>query len=90
MPVEFEWDERKREANLAKHNVDFVDAAEALSGPSLVRIDARRDYGEVRFIAIGRVGGVTLSIVCTFRAEHCRIISARRANPRERAAYRSL
>jgi len=26
----FEWDEQKRQANLAKHDLDFIDAADVL------------------------------------------------------------
>lgn len=29
----FEWDERKREANLAKHRIDFEDARMVFDGP---------------------------------------------------------
>jgi uncharacterized protein len=51
------------------------------------RRDTRRDYGEMRVIAIGRVAGVTLTVVYTDRDDARRIISARRANRRERRAY---
>ena len=33
--MRFEWDESKRRANLAKHLVDFQDAARIFDGPSL-------------------------------------------------------
>jgi hypothetical protein len=46
----FEWDEGKQQTNLAKHGVDFVDAAKALLGPHIVR-DAGYE-GERRSVAI--------------------------------------
>lgn len=49
----FEWDERKREANIQSHGVDFVRAAKMFVNPVLERIDDREDYGEKRLIALG-------------------------------------
>jgi uncharacterized DUF497 family protein len=86
----FEWDEAKRESNLRKHGVDFVDAAEALGGPTLSWVDDRRPYGEVREVVVARLGSALLTIVCTKREGRCRIISARRSSAKEKAAYRAL
>lgn len=33
MPLSFEWDNDKAEANLLKHGVDFIDAAQIFAGP---------------------------------------------------------
>ena len=85
--MQFEWDEAKRAENLAKHGVDFVDAARVLSRSPLVLADERRDYGEPRYIAWGELNGLLLSVVFTVRGEALRIISARRANARERRRY---
>lgn len=87
-PDRFEWDEAKRRFNLEKHGVDFATAKRVFSCPRLEQIDARRDYGEQRIISIGTVFGLELVIVCTLRGNVCRLISARRANERERQAYR--
>ena len=57
MELEFEWDEDKAAANLAKHRVSFLTAAEVFANEVLERIDDREDYGEIRWIALGRVGG---------------------------------
>ena len=89
----FEWDPRKAEANAAKHGVSFEDAVtvfldpEALDGP-----DLQHSSAESRFLRLGRsAGGHVLMVAYTFRrsgdAEAIRIISARRASRRERAAY---
>jgi uncharacterized DUF497 family protein len=54
----FEWNEKKRAQNFNKHGVDFLDAALIFEGPILVRQDTRADYGETRFIALGRVDDI--------------------------------
>ena len=85
--MEFEWDENKRESNLSKHGIDFVDAAKIFNRPVLERLDNRYDYGETRIIALGEENGVVLFVVYTWRGEIHRIISARRATKRERNKY---
>jgi hypothetical protein len=89
----FEWDPRKAEANAAKHDVSFDEAvtvfldANALDGP-----DLQHSKAEMRYLRLGRAAdGRVLMVAYTLRrsgdAETIRIISARRANRRERAAY---
>ena len=46
----YEWDEAKRESNLSKHGIDFLDVALAMLEPHLVA-PARHD-GEDRWIAL--------------------------------------
>jgi uncharacterized protein len=81
----FEWDEGKRETNLAKHHVDFQDAIRVFDGPVFERKDSRR--GEDRLVAIGLVEGVELVVVYATRGKARRIISARRAHRNERQDY---
>jgi uncharacterized DUF497 family protein len=45
----FEWDEEKREGNLVKHGVDFLDMTALFDGPTLDVVDDRYNYGETRF-----------------------------------------
>jgi uncharacterized DUF497 family protein len=85
--VLFEWDDEKSQHNLDHRGFDFAVAARIFEGDTIEREDSRRDYGEQRVIAIGQVEGVTLTVVYTQRAAVRRIISARRANRRERHAY---
>ena len=82
-----EWDEDKSQRNLAERGFDFALSARIFEGDTIEREDTRRDYGERRVVAIGRVEGVTLTVVYTARADARRIVSARRANKRERDAY---
>jgi hypothetical protein len=84
----FEWDEAKREANLAKHGVDFIDAIPLFADPfRLEYADERRDYGEERRQTIGAVGPRVLFVVYTLRGTVRRVISARKASKDEHEAY---
>ena len=85
--MEVEWDEQKRHTNIAKHGVDFVAAARVFDGPILEVEDRRRDYGEMRFLALGEVAGQVIHVVYTWRGRRRRIISARRASRDERQRY---
>jgi uncharacterized DUF497 family protein len=86
--VNFEWDEAKRAANIAKHGIDFLDAPEMFSGPMLVASDIRKEYGESRQIGFGFIHGRLMAVVFTERASGTmRIISIRKANNREKALY---
>ena len=89
MEVTFEWDEAKRSANIAKHGIDFVDVPEMFGGPMLVGPDVRKDYGEARHIGFGFIDGRLVTVVFTKRKpETIRIISARKANDREKAQFK--
>jgi uncharacterized DUF497 family protein len=88
LPSGFQWDEAKREANLAKHGIDFPFVASMFLGPVLEASDDRKDYGEARRIALGSVGGIVIVVVYTWRGQARRLISARKASSREAAAFR--
>ena len=83
----FEWDESKRQANLAKHYIDFLDAKQVFEGPVFERVDNR--HGEDRILAIGLMEGIEIVVVYTMRGKRRRIISARRAHRDERQNYAS-
>jgi uncharacterized DUF497 family protein len=88
MKLEFEWDEAKARSNYAKHGVSFALAEKVFGDPfAIERLDDRRDYGEVRFILIGRADGSILFVAYTERAERIRVISARRATVQEQDDY---
>jgi uncharacterized protein len=86
MPL-FDWHLKKEVHNIQKHEVDFATASQIWAGSVFERVDKRRDYGEVRFLAFGEVEGRVLAVVYTWRGVTRRIISARKANPRERALF---
>jgi uncharacterized protein len=83
----FEWDERKRRANLRKHGIDFDEAQRMFHTEIVEREDERRDYGEKRVVAYGEVNGVVLCVIYTWRGGVRQIISARRARWDERKDY---
>lgn len=84
----FEWDELKARTNLDKHGVRFEDAVRIFDGPVVTIDDDRFEYAEARSISVGVVGVMTfLVVVHVDRDEVTRIISARRATPKERRFY---
>lgn len=86
--MEFEWDQAKNATNVRKHGIDFADAVKIFQGTVITRIDDRFDYGEVRMVTTGAVGGVLMvTVVHTDRHGRTRIISARLASPKERSRY---
>ena len=85
----FEWDERKRLRNIAKHGFDFLRVDELFEGPHVV-VPSRRDQPEERFLAIGRVAGRWATVVYPLREDHRRIISMRSARDAERRIYQEL
>ena len=83
----FQWDSRKEQGNLRKHHFDFTSASLIWGGPVVEKVDDRREYGETRIIAIGEAGKNIVVVVYTWRGEDRRIISARRANSREKSLF---
>jgi hypothetical protein len=86
--VEFEWNSAKALINLRKHKVPFLMACEVFKdGDKLERADASSEYGEERWIVLGRVEQTILFVVYTQRGQRIRLISARRANRDEQRRY---
>jgi uncharacterized DUF497 family protein len=88
--VDFAWDEQKSAWNLKNRGFDFAFASRIFEAPVLERLDARSEYGESRVQAIGAVEQDVLFVVYTNRDGLRRIISARRANKRERELWLSF
>ncbi len=87
MPTyDYEWDDIKRDSNLRKHGLDFVDVWQILEADH-VREDARPGSdGEPRLKATGTIGAVCATVIFTLRDDVIRIISLRRARQQERRA----
>ncbi|QJE74018.1 BrnT family toxin [Aerophototrophica crusticola] len=84
----YEWDEAKRQANLAKHGVDFALAADLEWNTALTVPDTRFGYGEERNTTFGFIRDRLYALVWTPRADGVvRIISLRKANRREVRIY---
>jgi uncharacterized DUF497 family protein len=88
--TQFEWDAGKAERNAAKHGIDFPSAALAFDDPcAFIMEDFKHSRHEPRQWLIGGNGTEVLVVVFTLRLPRgrIRIISARRANRRERGIY---
>lgn len=86
--IRFEWDDAKNNRCLRDRGFAFADILPAFLDPNRrVERDDRRDYGEKRFRLYGRVAGRLFVIAYTRRETALRIISARKANARERERY---
>lgn len=82
MPIVF--DPSKDAANVAKHGLSLADAEAFDFAAASVLIDDRRDYGEVRYRAWSRIGGVGFMLVFVqVNDETIRAISFRRAHAKE-------
>lgn len=86
--MSFEWDTDKQAKDVAKHGIDFIQAAQIFKGTVLERADARKNYGEERIIALGEYDGVVLCVVYTLHNETRRLISAWRASKNDRQKYK--
>lgn len=83
------WDPAKALINSAKHGVDFEEAATVFRDPLLlVQPDVEHSQEEERWIALGKsFRQLLLVVVHTDNERTIRIISARKAEPRERRRY---
>lgn len=93
MSIVFEWDEAKVLRNLRKHGVAFDDAVGVFSDPFAIMRQDRIEGGELRWQTLGMIEGHLLLLVAHTvgetqdNKEVIRIISARRADRKERQRY---
>lgn len=89
--IRFQWDERKNRENKRKHKVSIEEAQTVFLDENAIRyFDPNHSEDEDRFLMLGMSFTLRVLVVC-----HCyresdsviRIISARKANKREQAAY---
>jgi hypothetical protein len=87
--VRFEWDGKKAATNLRDHKVTFEEAATAFGDWQSITIpDPEHSGGERRYYLLGVSNRGRLLVVChAERGENTRIISAWRANRRQRKQY---
>lgn len=95
-PLNVTWDDHKAQSNLAKHGVTFAQAATVLLDPlALTVFDAAHSQLEERWFTLGTSSeGQLLAVSHTYQQDDegspqakARIISARKATPRERQQY---
>ena len=85
---DFEWDENKAEANLAKHGVSFQEAMTVFLDELSIPLAEIAHPERLVLIGESRIGRVLLVVFTErLRSGTLRMISARRATKRERRAY---
>jgi hypothetical protein len=88
-PQQIVWDPAKARRNKRKHGVGFDEAATVFRDPLLMLLhDLAHSGDEARWIALGKsLSQILLVVVHTEDDRTIRIISARKAEPRERRQY---
>lgn len=86
--MQFTWNETKRKSNLADHGLDFSDAPRVFEGLTYTFEDDRFAYNEQRFVTLGLLNGVSVSIVHKESEYEIRVISFRKATKREAQIFR--
>jgi uncharacterized protein len=92
MNIHFEWDEVKAQANLKKHKVSFELASGVFFDPLALVYQDRIENGELRWQTLGMVENCLVLLVAHAVqydevGEIIRIISARKADKKERKQY---
>lgn len=90
--MRIDWDRNKSRANLRKHGISFETASLVFEDPDQLSVQDRFEGGEERWQTMGLVNGIVVLIVAHTVSdddgeEIIRIISARKATPRERQRY---
>jgi uncharacterized protein len=88
--MKFEWDVNKAIRNLAEHDgVSFAEAETVFDDPFfLVYPDTLHSVSEMRYLILGESERAELLVVSyTERGDNIRLISARRATPKEERKY---
>ena len=92
--MKFDWDERKAAANFKKHRISFEEARRAFDDPFALQAldDKHSTKFEIRKWLIGEADPGVLVVIFTIRESGSvyRLISARKANRKERAIYETF
>lgn len=91
--LKVEWSNEKNNLNIQKHQISFDEAKEVFLDPMHIsKLDHRFEYFEERWITLGVTTKDNIIVVANMffdenGKEIIRIISARKANPKERIFY---
>jgi uncharacterized DUF497 family protein len=82
------WDTKKATLNIRNHGIEFSHAATVFDDPMAVTIEDER-HGEQRFVTVGAdiLGRILVVVYAYSDEEEIRLISARKATPKERRFY---
>jgi uncharacterized DUF497 family protein len=85
--MRIDFDPAKSERNRKDRGLPFERVVDFNFAEALLAVDERKDYGEVRYVALGLLDD-RLHVLCfTETQEGIRVISLRKANAREVARY---
>ena len=91
--MKYEWDENKNKLNQQKHGISFEEAKEVFKDAlQISKLDHRFNHFEERWITVGATSKHKVLVVANLfftdeGEEIIRIISARKANKKERESY---
>jgi uncharacterized DUF497 family protein len=86
--VESTFDPKKNAINLRKHGVSLAEGDGVLNDPLALTMEDDSARGEQRFVTIDmNTFGRVMVVIYTYEGEDTRLISVRRAEPKERRAY---
>lgn len=82
------WDPKKALINIRRHGIEFSHAATVLDDPMALTIEDKRHI-EQRFVTIGSdlLDRILVVVYAYDDKEQIRLISARKASPKERKQY---
>ncbi len=88
MGVSAEFDPKKDAANIRQHGVSLSEGDGVLNDPLALTVEDAAAEGEQRFVTIGmNAFGSLMVMIHTPRSSGSRVISVRKADPRERRNY---
>ena len=81
--MRFTWDDKKRQSNLKSHGIDFIDAPRVFEGPTFTFEDDRFEYDERRYVTLGFLSDIPVSLVHTESVARIHVIPFRKATRNE-------
>lgn len=78
---------RRTYQTFKNNGINFQDSAIIFEEPIIIKPDDRFDYGEDRWIGIGKLQNMCIVLIFTKRESKIRIISIRKANKEEKMVY---
>ncbi|MCE2484335.1 MAG: BrnT family toxin [Desulfurellaceae bacterium] len=86
--VKVVFDPKKNATNIRQHGVSLADGDGVLNDPLALTIEDDVAEGEQRFVSMGaNFFGTLMVVVYTYRNDEVRLISVRKAEPKERRVY---
>lgn len=85
--MEIDYDSVKSQRNVETRGLSFEQVYQFEFATATFEVDDRADYGEMRINSIGYIGQRLHHLTYTLRGDVLRVISLRKANPREIKHY---